>query len=226
MIILTALYPYILETVLCVLHAGGKFGGDESGYKVSGGLHGVGISVVNALSKHMTVEVARDGNLHRMELARGIPLAPLAIKPLSSSATDMIRGTKVTFQPDPDIFKSTLDFEHDKLAGRFDELAYLNPGLTLTFIDERIRAESDSQDADANRVKVYCHNGGISELVKCLCEDKVQLHPEVDVITINEERQNVIVEIAMRWSKDMYTDSIIGQLALQLLFVIQSIHHL
>lgn len=129
-----------LETVLCVLHAGGKFGGDESGYKVSGGLHGVGISVVNALSETMLVEVARDGNLHSLRLCRGKPVSQLDVKPLVIEENSMVRGTRVQFKPDPEIFKTTLEFEYEKLANRLDELAYLNPGLTITFKDERNNA--------------------------------------------------------------------------------------
>lgn len=136
-----------LETVLCVLHAGGKFGGDDSGYKVSGGLHGVGISVVNALSESLLVEVARDGYVNTMQFSKGIPLTPLITKPLlenndenndnSASMTNIKRGTKVIFKPDPLIFKTTIDFDFEKLAGRVDELAYLNAGLTIEMIDKR-----------------------------------------------------------------------------------------
>lgn len=214
-----------LETVLCVLHAGGKFGGDSSGYKVSGGLHGVGISVVNALSEKMTVEVARDGNLHTLNLAKGVPLSSLKIEPLSAVSNSMIRGTRIVFKPDPIIFKTSLEFEYEKLANRIDELAYLNPGVTMTMIDNRkyiqseIRnTEEDSMDTNQQsklnlrnpRTQVFRHDGGIDELVKFLCQDKVNLHPELDAISINEEIKGVAIEISMRWSKDMYTDNIIG----------------
>lgn len=244
-----------LETVLCVLHAGGKFGGDDSGYKVSGGLHGVGISVVNALSERVTVEVTRDGNVHVMDFAKGIPQSDLRVSP---AGPDAVRGTRVVFKPDPTIFKTTTEFEFDKLASRVDELAYLNAGLTIEMIDKRSKAarkmkylpldddeandstgakqasknilknqsllanaESSSQNdgkinsIDDNeviepRVEVYRHDGGIKELVKVLCEDKSTLHPEMDVIYIKEERKGVVVEVAMQWSKDMYTDSLTG----------------
>jgi DNA gyrase subunit B len=124
-----------LETVLCVLHAGGKFGGDESGYKVSGGLHGVGISVVNALSSELSVQVVRDNKHHLMTFAKGIPQTELQIRDVGEG--DMSRGTKVIFRPDPSIFKTTVNFEFDRLANRLDELAYLNAGLNITMIDRR-----------------------------------------------------------------------------------------
>ena len=123
-----------LETVLCVLHAGGKFGGEDSGYKVSGGLHGVGISVVNALSEALNVEVVRENTFHSMQFAQGIPVSELITRPALSGET---RGTKVVFRPDPVIFKTTTTFEFDKLAMRLDELAYLNAGLSISLIDKR-----------------------------------------------------------------------------------------
>jgi DNA gyrase subunit B len=235
-----------LETVLCVLHAGGKFGGDESGYKVSGGLHGVGVSVVNALSEKLTVSVVRDGSFHTMNFAKGIPQSQLSKRP---SEKDASRGTTVLFKPDPTIFKTTVDFEFDKLAARIDELAYLNAGLTINLIDRRTKAmrlkqaliKSQTEDdegvvpgADEKspfliksteveeveaevvvleedappRVEVFRHDGGIKELIKVLCEGKTNLHPDVDVITISEERKGVTVEVSMRWSADQYSDQI------------------
>lgn len=223
-----------LETVLCVLHAGGKFGGDESGYKVSGGLHGVGISVVNALSASLVVQVVRDGKHHQMSFAQGRPTSDLVIRDIGSE--DMKRGTRVIFRPDPLIFKSTVDFEFDRLAGRLDELAYLNAGLNITFIDKRPRRmrevhsvdrTDDETSAPKNKIMIlkegddlegelpprienYYHEGGVKELIQKLCSDKSNLHPEVDVIYIKEEKKGVTVEVAMRWSKDQYTDSLIG----------------
>lgn len=118
-----------LETVLCVLHAGGKFGGESSGYKVSGGLHGVGISVVNALSEKMTVEVVRDGYFHQMTFIQGIPVTELQRR---EARTDESKGTRVWFKPDPEIFKTTTQFDCEKLAERLDELAYLNAGNSFS----------------------------------------------------------------------------------------------
>lgn len=248
-----------LETVLCVLHAGGKFGGDDSGYKVSGGLHGVGISVVNALSEECKVEVCRDGKRHSMMFKRGIPQTKLMVEPLQLpgevSSTQpgrsaVTRGTRVVFKPDADIFKTTTDFDFDKLAARVDELAYLNAGLTLHMVDRRslssrkmgsrggalgggldevvnsIKAapkkgasliaaiggdESDIGDEAASVVyKTFRHDGGIAELVKVLTVENQELHPEIDVIKIKDERKGVQVEAALRWSKDFYSEALTG----------------
>lgn len=130
-----------LETVLCVLHAGGKFGGDSSGYKVSGGLHGVGISVVNALSESLNVQVVRDGFVHEMSFARGVPVTEMQIRPARS---DEPRGTRVVFKPDADIFKATTVFDADVLADRLDELAYLNAGAASS---AAITTMADAHDA-------------------------------------------------------------------------------
>eukprot|EP01035_Chromulina_nebulosa_P037977 gene37977-51287_t len=124
-----------LETVMCVLHAGGKFGGEESGYKVSGGLHGVGLSVVNALSETLTAEVVRGTTYHSLSCERGVPVSDLFSRPVE--AGDIPRGTRVTFRPDPLIFKSTVEFDFDKVALRMDELAYLNAGLSIQMQDFR-----------------------------------------------------------------------------------------
>lgn len=118
-----------LETVLCVLHAGGKFGGDDSGYKVSGGLHGVGISVVNALSDDLLVTVVRDGFHHSMSFSRGIAVGEMIRRPALSHET---RGTRVHFHPDADIFKTTVEFEQERLASRIDELVSFALGILLT----------------------------------------------------------------------------------------------
>jgi DNA gyrase subunit B len=195
-----------LETVLCVLHAGGKFGGDDSGYKVSGGLHGVGISVVNALSTTMSVRVTRDNKLHSMSFAEGVPQGGLQVDPATDAST---RGTRVWFQPDPKIFKTTLEFDFDKLSSRLDELAYLNAGLTISLTDRR-SADGVGKDGDLVRAETYRHDGGIDELVREMCNEKVQLHPDMEVISVKDERKGVAVEVAMRWSKDMYTDTMVG----------------
>lgn len=227
-----------LETVLCVLHAGGKFGGEDSGYKVSGGLHGVGISVVNALSELLTVNVVRDGQFHTMSFAQGKVQSEMAISP----SVGVPRGTTVRFKPDATVFKTTTDFDFDKLAMRMDELAYLNAGLTIRLIDKRstvmrnrhrqskkegpgdedevekkqvgkvassIREEEEEDHGEIiERVENYRHDGGIKELVAVLCEGKTNLHPEVEMITVAEERKGVMVEVALRWSTDQYTDAL------------------
>src|SRR5688500_3341448 len=118
------------EVVMTVLHAGGKFNHDS--YKVSGGLHGVGVSAVNALSDWLKLEIRRDGKVYYQEYGRGLPLTEFK----STGVTDR-RGTKITFHPDPDIFKNIVEFSYDQLAQKLRELAYLNSGLTIAIRDER-----------------------------------------------------------------------------------------
>lgn len=210
-----------LETVLCVLHAGGKFGGDASGYKVSGGLHGVGVSVVNALSERLVVEVVRDNKFHSMRFACGVPMTSLEERPATA---DDQRGTRIVFTPDKEIFRSTSEFEFDRIAARLDELAYLNPGLTVTLKDHRRSAAPSSssepspkQEEDDSlsslsigRKRVFRHDGGIGELIQVMCKGKENLYPEIDVISMKDHRKNITVEIAMRWSLDQYDDVIFG----------------
>ena len=187
-----------LETVLCVLHAGGKFGGDQSGYKVSGGLHGVGISVVNALSERLVVEVTRDGKTSRMAFSKGLPTSGLDERP--STAADK-RGTRVWFLPDPEIFRTTTAFEMEKLAARMDELAYLNAGLVIKLVDGRGSEVSE---------QVFVHEGGVSELIREMSRGKTNLFPDLDVISFKAEKSEVGVEVAMRWSSDQYDDVVFG----------------
>ena len=188
-----------LETVLCVLHAGGKFGGDSSGYKVSGGLHGVGISVVNALSEIMCVEVVRGETVYTMSFSRGIPVCSLQQRKATS---DDENGTRVTFLPDEEIFKTTQEFDFEKLSSRLEELAYLNAGLLMTLTDER--------NVSTPVLRSFLHKGGISELVETLCREKQNLCPGAPVISFREERDNVTVEVAMQWSSDQFDDVIFG----------------
>lgn len=213
-----------LETVLCVLHAGGKFGGEESGYRVSGGLHGVGISVVNALSDSLTVEVVRDNKYHTMSFTRGEPNGEMTTRP---ALPDERRGTKVTFKPDPTIFKTTTVFDAQKIAERLDELAYLNAGLKISLADYRhlptnagfealvdssVHANNSENNANTQptKHKEFLHKGGIKELVSFLCEGKSPLHPEPNVIEFKGERKGVMVEVALKWSKDMYSEALSG----------------
>jgi len=198
-----------LETVLTVLHAGGKFGGDASGYKVSGGLHGVGVSVVNALSESLTATVRRNGNLHVMRFARGVPLGDMEITPDPEAgmvgggggkAGRPRSGTTVTFKPDAEIFKTTTTFEFDRVSGRLDELAYLNAGIRIVMTDKR----------GEGRRQEFFHEGGIREYVELMCSSKEKLHPEVDVIHAVGEKNGVTVEAALRWSRDQYDDLLIG----------------
>ncbi len=188
-----------LETVMTVLHAGGKFGG--GGYKVSGGLHGVGISVVNALSEVVEVTVWRDKKVHIQRFERGIPATELQVKPDKEART----GTSVNFKPDPQIFTTTgTEFDYITLAGRLRELAYLNAGVKITFTDHRLELLKNNQP----KVEIYEYKGGIREYVAYINNDKQPLHEEI--IYVQGERNNVQVEVALQWCTDAYTDNLLG----------------
>ena len=174
------------EVVLTKLHAGGKF--DKGAYKVSGGLHGVGVSVVNALSEFLEVEIRRERKVYSQRLRRGVPEAPLR----EIGETDL-RGTKVTFKPDPMIFE-VVDFSFEILSQRLRELAFLNKGLRITINDER---ESRNHE--------FFFEGGIVSFVEHLNRAKTPIHP--DVIYLAGEREGVAIEIAMQWNES-YTESV------------------
>lgn len=173
-----------VEVVLTVLHAGGKF--DHNSYKVSGGLHGVGVSCVNALSDWMKVEVYRDGKAWGIEFARGVTTKQLY--PLGE--TDK-RGTKVTFKPDGTIFPDTV-YNRDTLANRLRDLAFLNSGISVTLIDERLEI------SDPKYQEHHCYEGGVAEFVKYLNADMKVIHP--DPIYFHCEKDGVDVEIAMQYN--------------------------
>ena len=188
-----------LETVMTVLHAGGKFGG--GGYKVSGGLHGVGISVVNALSEVVEVTVWRDKKVHTQRFERGIPVTELQVKPDREART----GTSVTFKPDSEIFTTTgIEFDYITLAGRLRELAYLNAGVKITFSDRRL----ELLKSDEPKIETYEYKGGIREYVAYINRDKQPLHEEI--VYVQGERNDVQVEVALQWSADAYTDNLLG----------------
>ncbi|MEA2663234.1 MAG: gyrase subunit [Candidatus Eremiobacteraeota bacterium] len=170
-----------VEVVMTILHAGGKFG--KGGYKVSGGLHGVGISVVNALSEKMTTRVKRDGWLYEMTFERGLTASKL--KRLERAEGS---GTRQWFKPDPTVFE-TLDFSWKTLENRLRELAFLNRGLAITLRDER--------PEDGPRDRTYAYEGGIVSFVEWLNENKEGLTP---VISTNGEREDVVVECALQWT--------------------------
>ena len=176
-----------MEVVLTVLHAGGKFGGD--GYPISGGLHGVGISVVNALTSWMRVRVKRNGKIYEMAFSRGDKTEDMTIVGKTKET-----GTIVTFQPDPQIFKEGVSFDYTTLKERMRELAFLNKGLTITLTDQREGQEK--QD-------VFSYAGGITEYVRYLNEGKDVVNPEV--ISFEGERDRVIVDIAMQY-QDGFAD--------------------
>ena len=187
-----------LETVLTVLHAGGKFGG--GGYKVSGGLHGVGVSVVNALSESLEVTVWRDNKVHIQHYAKGVPINDLQVEVYKENRT----GTSVTFKPDAQIFTNTTEFNYITLAGRLRELAYLNAGVKIKFTDNRL----DLLKTSIPKVENYEYKGGIREYINYLNRDKQLLHE--DIIYICGERNQVQVEAALQWCTDSYSDNIFG----------------
>ncbi|WP_409276370.1 DNA topoisomerase (ATP-hydrolyzing) subunit B [Neobacillus sp. SCS-31] len=177
-----------VEVILTVLHAGGKFGG--GGYKVSGGLHGVGASVVNALSTFLEVFVHRDGKIHYQKYERGVPVADLKV----IGETDRT-GTTIHFKPDPEIFTETLEYEYDVLANRLRELAFLNRGLNIAIEDKRV--ENKSND--------YHYEGGIKSYVEHLNRSKEVIHDEP--IYMEGGRDGITVEVAMQYN-DGYTGNL------------------
>ena len=187
-----------IETVLTVLHAGGKFG--DGGYTVSGGLHGVGISVVNALSAHVEVKVWRNQKIHTQRFEKGIAVSGLEIVPSPENRT----GTTVTFLPDVEIFKEGIVFDFDTLAVRFKQLAYLNAGLRISFSDYRLELLENNEP----KIENYFYEGGIREYIAYLNVDKQPLHEEV--IYIQSEQDKVHVEVALQWCVDAYSDNILG----------------
>ena len=190
-----------VEVVLTVLHAGGKFGG--GGYSVSGGLHGVGVSVVNALSTKLDVEVRRDGFTHRQSYVHGVPQAPLA----KGEATTQT-GTVVTFWADPDIFETTV-YDFTTLSRRFQEMAFLNKGLTIELVDERtpIVVEGEEEEAEQVRRVRYHYEGGISDFVRHINASKGAANPSVIDIEAEAEDARMSAEIAMQWNTT-YTESV------------------
>ncbi len=191
-----------LETVLTVLHAGGKFG--SGGYKVSGGLHGVGVSVVNALSEWVEVTVRRQGKIHSQRFERGVPIGSLSSKAQPTTEGEKT-GTSVRFRPDQEIFSGGIVFDYPTLSSRLRELAYLNGGVKIIFRDER----SSSCDSEGKpHEEVYFYEGGIREYVEYMNMEKDALHP--DIIYVNSEKEGVQVEAALQWCVDAYSDSILG----------------
>ena len=186
-----------LEVALTVLHAGGKFGG--SGYKVSGGLHGVGLSVVNALSSRLTAEVRRDGIIYRQEYVNGDPVT--GVEQVGTYGDDTDSGTTITFLANDQIF-DTLDYNYDTLRGRMRELAFLNKGVAITVTDER---------TDPVQSKKYCYEGGIISFVEHLNKSKDVLHEDVMYFEGSKDdpakQQVASVEVAMQYNTD-YNESV------------------
>ncbi|OFK58881.1 DNA topoisomerase IV subunit B [Globicatella sp. HMSC072A10] len=177
-----------VETVFTVLHAGGKFGG--GGYKVSGGLHGVGASVVNALSSYLTVEVSRNGKIYQQKFERG-----KILNDLTEVGESTETGTRVNFLPDPTIFRETIDFNYTKLMQRVRELAFLNKGLRLTITD--VRDEREQEDS-------FHYEGGIKSYVEYLNENKQAIVE--NPIYLEDEAEGIQVEIAMQYTDSYHTN--------------------
>ena len=180
-----------VEVIHTVLHAGGKFGG--GGYKVSGGLHGVGASVVNALSTHMEVEIKRNGKIYKQCYEKGKSVTKLEVIGESKKT-----GSKTTFWPDPEIFTETTVFDYDTLEHRLREMAFLNKGLKIVFKDER---------EGKKKSETYHYEGGIKEFVKFLNKNKDAIHEEVIYFEIIKETCEV--EVAMQYT-DGYSELVLG----------------
>jgi DNA gyrase subunit B len=174
------------EVVLTVLHAGGKF--DRDTYKVSGGLHGVGVSVVNALSETLTAEIRRDGQVHQISFERGVTVSPLKV-----TGKTKRNGTRVTFKPDAEIFTETV-FSFDTLSGRLRELSFLNAGIKITIADER-----------NDKTLEFHYEGGIASFVEHLNRSKIALHPKP--VYIDGERDGVRTEVAIQYN-DSYQETV------------------
>ncbi len=185
-----------LEIVMTVLHAGGKFG--DGGYSVSGGLHGVGISVVNALSTRLDVEVQRDGFFWTQDYILGVPQ-----KPVTKGEATTKTGTTVTFYPSSEIFETT-DFSFEILSTRFREMAFLNKGLILSLTDDR----TGHVDENGNPVSVRYHfEGGIIDFVKHLNTTKGEFHKSIISFEAEDKKQKIALEIAMQWN-DGFSESV------------------
>ncbi len=191
-----------VEVVLTMLHAGGKFGG--SGYAVSGGLHGVGVSVVNALSTRLDIEIKRDGVVYTQSYEWGVPIADLA-----TSGTSDSTGTTVTFWADGDIFETT-HYDFTTLARRFQEMAFLNKGLTIELIDEREAVpnpEAPDDGGEVARAVTYRYEGGIADFVRHINATKGVANPTVIELAHENEQQTMSVEVAMQWNST-YAESV------------------
>jgi len=188
-----------VEVVLTILHAGGKFGG--GGYAVSGGLHGVGSSVVNALSKRLAVEVRRQGSVWRQSYQNGVPDAPLA----QAEKTDTT-GTTITFWPNDDIFE-TVEFDFDTLRTRFQQMAFLNKGLRITIADERVGDDGPS-DKEPRREE-FMYEKGLVDYVEFLnSAKKIEVvHPEIISFESEDTERRIALEVAMQWT-NAYSESV------------------
>lgn len=188
-----------LETVLTVLHAGGKFGGESSGYSVSGGLHGVGLSVVNALSESLEVTVWRNGKEYKQKYSRGKPVAKLVSRELPADMKDR-QGTRIHFWPDKEVFTTEIEFDHNTISSRIRELAFLNPEVTIAL-------EKQNLDPEKRLYNEYNYAGGLTEYVKWLNADKKPLH---EVVGFRKQVYGISIDIALQWCSDAYSDTLLG----------------
>ncbi|MFQ6041640.1 MAG: DNA gyrase subunit B, partial [Candidatus Poribacteria bacterium] len=187
-----------LEAVLTKLHAGGKFNGrDEIGYKVAGGLHGVGLKCVNALSEWLVAEVRRDGKVYQQKYQRGMPVTTLEVTGISKKT-----GTSITFMPDEEIFED-ITFSYDRLAERLRELAFLNKGVKIILTDERL-----TEDGLQREPHVFQYEGGISSFVRYHTQNKEVLHEAP--IYFEGERDNIYIEIALQFVDNFYSETILS----------------
>ena len=197
-----------VTVVYTVLHAGGKFGGEDSGYKVAGGLHGVGASVVNALSEWLTVRVRRDGAEYEQSFKRGKPDGDL--KKIGVAAST---GTTVTFKPDPEMFQETTLYRYETLLKRLREEAFLNAGVRITLTDERPesdRPQEEKSEGSEVRTETMCYEGGIRSFVSYLCErrDLTPLTPQV--MYMKGEGQGAVAEVALQYYDNSYNELLLS----------------
>ena len=197
-----------VTVVYTVLHAGGKFGGEDSGYKVAGGLHGVGASVVNALSEWLTVRVRRDGAEYEQSFKRGKPDGDL--KKIGAAAST---GTTVTFKPDPEMFQETTMYRYETLLKRLREEAFLNAGVRITLTDERPesdRPQEEKSEGNEVRTETMCYEGGIRSFVSYLCErrDLTPLTPQV--MYMKGEGQGAVAEVALQYYDNSYNELLLS----------------
>ena len=197
-----------VTVVYTVLHAGGKFGGEDSGYKVAGGLHGVGASVVNALSEWLTVRVRLDGAEYEQSFKRGKPDGDL--KKIGAAAST---GTTVTFKPDPEMFQETTLYRYETLLKRLREEAFLNAGVRITLTDERPesdRPQEEKSEGNEVRTETMCYEGGIRSFVSYLCErrDLTPLTPQV--MYMKGEGQGAVAEVALQYYDNSYNELLLS----------------
>ena len=197
-----------VTVVYTVLHAGGKFGGEDSGYKVAGGLHGVGASVVNALSEWLTVRVRRDGAEYEQSFKRGKPDGDM--KKIGAAAST---GTTVTFKPDPEMFQETTLYRYETLLKRLREEAFLNAGVRITLTDERPesdRPQEEKSEGNEVRTETMCYEGGIRSFVSYLCErrDLTPLTPQV--MYMKGEGQGAVAEVALQYYDNSYNELLLS----------------